>query len=132
MSSLRGRTRDSSWQWLVIGVILGLGCSSVVCLGGYAANLLQFNLPGQAPTEIPTSQVMIVTSTPPPATATPLVTPTVAVTTAVPQQASTAAANVVNLTPSSTGYSVQPTDVKATKSSPAVVNTPQPVSLAST
>jgi formylglycine-generating enzyme required for sulfatase activity len=47
-SNLRGRTRDSSWQWLMIGAVLGLGCSGVACLAGYAANLIAFNLPGQA------------------------------------------------------------------------------------
>ncbi len=52
MSSLRGRTRDSSWQWLVIGVVLGLGCSSVTCLGGYALGFLRFNVPGSSGTVI--------------------------------------------------------------------------------
>src|SRR5258706_15740254 len=48
MASLRGRTRDSSWQWLVIGVILGLGCSGVLCLGLYLSNVIRFGVPGQA------------------------------------------------------------------------------------
>ncbi len=82
MSSLRGRTRDSSWQWLVIGIVLGLGCSSVACLGSYAAGLLKFNVPGAAVAEAatptigasPTPVVIVVTAsqaatnTPPPAT----------------------------------------------------------------
>ncbi len=46
-SALRGRTRDSSWQWLMIGIVLGLGCASVFCLAAYAANLLAINIPGQ-------------------------------------------------------------------------------------
>jgi formylglycine-generating enzyme required for sulfatase activity len=68
MGSLRGRTRDSSWQWLLIGIILGMGCSSVLCLAAYAANLIVFNL-GQSvasnitPTPV-TQQVRVVTATP--------------------------------------------------------------------
>lgn len=34
--SLRRRTRDSSWQWLLMGLIIGVGASAVVCVGGYA------------------------------------------------------------------------------------------------
>jgi formylglycine-generating enzyme required for sulfatase activity len=80
MSSLRGRTRDSSWQWLLIGVVLGMGCASVVCLGAYAANLIVFNIPGQeavvaAGDTTPTIPVMIITATPEPATETPEITP---------------------------------------------------------
>ncbi|GAB4574190.1 MAG: hypothetical protein Kow0077_19510 [Anaerolineae bacterium] len=86
MSSLRRRTRDGSWQWLVIGIVLGLGFSAVICLGSYAAGLLSFNvgggsaiveetlapptvlvsevaeLPSATPTREP--QVVIVTATP--------------------------------------------------------------------
>ncbi|NLX10057.1 MAG: SUMF1/EgtB/PvdO family nonheme iron enzyme [Chloroflexi bacterium] len=40
--SLRRRTRDSSWQWLTIGMILGLGVALVVCVGGYALGALTF------------------------------------------------------------------------------------------
>lgn len=75
MSSLRGRTRDSSWQWLLIGIVLGMGCSGVLCLAGYAANLIAFNLPGQPPlvaaNTTPTIIERIITATPEPATATP-------------------------------------------------------------
>lgn len=75
MSQLRGRTRDSSWQWLLIGIVLGMGCSSVVCLGAYAANLVTFNLPGQggavAAEGTPTLARLVVTATPGPATPTP-------------------------------------------------------------
>ncbi|WP_119072353.1 SUMF1/EgtB/PvdO family nonheme iron enzyme [Aggregatilinea lenta] len=41
-NSLRRRTGDSSWQWLVMGVILGLGAALVVCVGGYALGALTF------------------------------------------------------------------------------------------
>ncbi len=85
MSSLRGRTRDSSWQWLVIGVVLGFGCSGVFCLGLYATNSISFRLPGQTPDVVaagPTAFVVI-TNTPAPATA------TVAATTASATQSAT-------------------------------------------
>ncbi|MBN2470648.1 MAG: SUMF1/EgtB/PvdO family nonheme iron enzyme [Anaerolineae bacterium] len=51
MSSLRRRTRDGSWQWLFIGVLLGVVFSAVVCLGSYAAGLLTFNVGPAAPSE---------------------------------------------------------------------------------
>jgi formylglycine-generating enzyme required for sulfatase activity len=72
MSSLRGRTRDSSWQWLIIGLVLGLGCSGVFCLAGYATNYIAFHLPGQPNADQlaagPT--IVIVTTTPAPVTPT--------------------------------------------------------------
>ncbi len=40
--SLRRRTRDSGWQWLLMGVTLGLGIALVVCVGGYALGALTF------------------------------------------------------------------------------------------
>src|SRR5256885_7578005 len=73
MKPLRGgRTRDSSWQWLIIGLVLGMGCASVFCLAGYATRYIVFNLPGQPVAQVdggPTAFV-IITATPPPATAT--------------------------------------------------------------
>ncbi len=86
MSNLRRRTRDGGWQWLMIGVLLGIGFSAVICLGSYAAGLLTFNvgpagpeleplagptalvsevaeLPSATPTHEP--QVIIITATSP-------------------------------------------------------------------
>lgn len=77
---MRSRTRDSSWQWLVIGVVLGLGCAAVACLGGYAAGVVSLNIGGtplaanlapatvfltqeSVPAFTPTPQVIIVTVT---------------------------------------------------------------------
>lgn len=40
--SLRRRTRDSSWQWLLMGSILGLGFAMVACVGGYAVGAISF------------------------------------------------------------------------------------------
>ena len=79
MGSLRGRTRDSSWQWLMIGAILGLGCASVLCLAAYAANLISINLPGQPVAgALTTPTIVVVTATTAPATPLPatLIPPT--------------------------------------------------------
>jgi formylglycine-generating enzyme required for sulfatase activity len=76
-SSLRGRTRNSGWQWLIIGVVFGLGCGSIACLGSYALGLIRLNVPGQlvaaqpTPTVGPTNTPFIITATPAP-TNTPL------------------------------------------------------------
>lgn len=40
--SLRRRTSDSSWQWLLMGTFLGLGFAMVVCVGGYALGGITF------------------------------------------------------------------------------------------
>jgi formylglycine-generating enzyme required for sulfatase activity len=100
MGSLRGRTRDSSWQWLVIGVILGLGCSSVFCLAGYATNIIRFTLPGQPDTVaggVPT--IIIVTPTLAPVTAT---TPP-----AQPASTQEVASNATSIVPSITPVNVR-------------------------
>ncbi|MDW8297832.1 MAG: SUMF1/EgtB/PvdO family nonheme iron enzyme [Anaerolineae bacterium] len=81
-TALRGRTRDSSWQWLVIGIVLGLGCASVFCLAAYASNLLVLNIPGQvafASNQTPTviererevTRVVVVTATDAPTVVSP-------------------------------------------------------------
>jgi formylglycine-generating enzyme required for sulfatase activity len=41
-SNLRRRTRDSSWQWLLMGTILGMGFALVMCVGGYALGVITF------------------------------------------------------------------------------------------
>ncbi|NDJ78471.1 MAG: formylglycine-generating enzyme family protein [Chloroflexi bacterium] len=40
--SLRRRTRDSGWQWLMMGLMLGLGMAAVVCVGMYAFGAIAF------------------------------------------------------------------------------------------
>lgn len=42
--NLRRRTRDASWQWLMMGLILGVGFATVVCVGGYALGGITFPL----------------------------------------------------------------------------------------
>src|SRR5688572_18642674 len=76
MSSLRRRTHDSSWQWLAIGVVLGLGCSGVLCLGMYLLNIVRFGVPGEADLASAPTVVLVVTSTDEPATPTLEPTPT--------------------------------------------------------
>jgi len=105
MGSLRGRTRDSGWQWLIIGMILGLGCSGVFCLGLYALNLVRFNIPGTgqefagAPT-VPAS-VFVVTSTSEPTipTLAPTTAPTQALASATPLVQAPAAGGQASATP---------------------------------
>ncbi len=110
MSLSRGRTRDSSWQWLVIGVVLGLGCSGVLCLALYALNYLRFGVPGQTDAAAPTVLVVTVTAsnitTSPPANTA----------TAVPVQVLTTPTANANAgqAPTATGFFIQPTDPNAT------------------
>ncbi|MBX3080935.1 MAG: SUMF1/EgtB/PvdO family nonheme iron enzyme [Anaerolineae bacterium] len=70
MSSLRGRTRDSSWQWLLIGLVLAMGCCGIFAVGTYALGIWVPNIPGLAlnPTAQPAiqTQIIIITTTPAP------------------------------------------------------------------
>ncbi|MCL4878994.1 MAG: formylglycine-generating enzyme family protein [Anaerolineae bacterium] len=38
---VRRRTRDASWLWLITGMVLGVGCSAVVCLSAYVMNIVE-------------------------------------------------------------------------------------------
>ncbi|MCX9079563.1 MAG: hypothetical protein OIN84_16485, partial [Candidatus Methanoperedens sp.] len=40
--NLRRRTRDAGWQWMFIGVLMGIGFALVVCVGGYALGAITF------------------------------------------------------------------------------------------
>ena len=40
--SLRRRTGDGSWQWLMMGIFLGGGFALVLCVGGYALGAITF------------------------------------------------------------------------------------------
>lgn len=61
------RTRDGSWQWMAIGILLGMGCSLVMLL---SANLFGYVEIGSqsSPTE---AGVVVATTTPNPATLPP-------------------------------------------------------------
>ncbi|MEP7286812.1 MAG: SUMF1/EgtB/PvdO family nonheme iron enzyme [Chloroflexota bacterium] len=133
MSSLRGRTRDSSWQWLVIGLVLGLGCSGVACLGLYALNYVRINIPGQDNPAIVAAgpTVLVVTSTPPPVTATTL-PPT------APDSPPAPAVNATPLVAAPTSLNTVPTDLPpisvnggSADTPQAAVNAPSPLPLGS-
>ena len=125
-SSLRGRTRNSGWQWLIIGVIFGLGCGSLACLGSYALGIIRLNVPGQlvaaapTPTVGPTNTPFIITATPAP-TNTPLPpsdTPQLS-STPLAAPSSSAAQNVTTASPSATPYIVINTPSDTNAGSPA-------------
>ncbi len=114
MSSLRVRTRNNSWQWLVIGIVLGLGCSSVTCLATYVAGFTKFNLPGSVavadnptPTLIWTNTPFVVTATTAPTTTTP--PPTSAPVTAIVSVGGVATATSFVPVPTDGASSVAPT-----------------------
>src|SRR5450432_1207837 len=112
MSLSRGRTRDSSWQWLVIGVVLGLGCSGVMCLALYALNYVRFGVPGQSEVAAAPT-IIVVTSTAQAAVVVPA--------TAAPTQILSTPAGTSNASqaPTATVFSVQPTDSNATEAAVA-------------
>ncbi len=101
--SLRQRTRNSSWQWLVIGVILGLGCSSVACLGGYVLGVVRIGTSASLIAELPTPT--------PPATYTPYPTYTPPPTATTGATATQTPASILTQAPTSSeslGMLVQP------------------------
>jgi len=100
--SLRRRTHDSSWQWLAIGIVLGLGCSGVLCLGMYLLNVVRFTVPGQADVANAPTVVLVVTATDSPVTAT-----TPATATLPPTQS---AAGEATITPKAANPLVKPSD----------------------
>lgn len=76
----RRSSRDSGFQWLIIGIILGMGCAFSFGLALYVFEVIEVTLDKEA---TPTPQVVFVTpengTTPPPAESTP--TPTIETTT---------------------------------------------------
>ncbi len=74
MSSLRRRTSNGGIQWLIIGLILGLGCASVVCVAGYAFGAIRLGgsavafgpTPTVGPSNTPVVMTVIITATPAP------------------------------------------------------------------
>ncbi len=55
--SLRRRTSDAGWQWLLIGLVLGIGFSAVLCMGAYAIGALSFPILEEG-TATPQVQIM--------------------------------------------------------------------------
>jgi formylglycine-generating enzyme required for sulfatase activity len=71
-----GRRGGGAWQWMVIGVVLGLACSITVGLAGVAVGLVSLDIEGLPGRPTSTPVVMVITATPLPATPTPLATDT--------------------------------------------------------
>lgn len=92
------RSGSAAWQWVVIGMILGFGCSVVIVLGLLTFGVI--SLGGVAAASTP--QITVITATPPPATPTPLVTNT-------PELAATADGGQSVIVASPTPILVQPT-----------------------
>ncbi len=73
--SLGGRrSGGGAWQWVVIGMILGFGCSIIIGLAGVATGLLYLDVEGLPGRATPTAIVQVITATAAPVT--PTLTPT--------------------------------------------------------
>jgi formylglycine-generating enzyme len=68
------RSSGGAWQWVLIGVIVGFGCSAVIGLGALATGFLNLNIDGLPGAPSPTAVVMIITATPAPVTPTDIPT----------------------------------------------------------
>lgn len=66
--SVGRRSSNAAWQWVVIGIVLGFGCSVILVLGGLAAGVL--SLDPNSVADLPTQTPFIVTATPEPVTPT--------------------------------------------------------------
>ncbi|MEO8393439.1 MAG: SUMF1/EgtB/PvdO family nonheme iron enzyme [Chloroflexota bacterium] len=76
------RSSGAAWQWIIIGMVMGFGCSVVLVLGGLAAGVL--NLEPNGLVSVPTSTPFIITATFAPVT--PSLTPTESLATATATQ----------------------------------------------
>lgn len=54
--NLRRRTSDASWQWLLMGTLLGVGFALVACVGSYALGAISFP-PLEQDTASPRAQI---------------------------------------------------------------------------
>lgn len=70
------RSGGGAWQWVVIGIILGFGCSIIIGLAGVATGLLYLDVEGLPGRATATAVVQVITATPAPVT--PSLTPTTA------------------------------------------------------
>ena len=66
--SLNRRSGSAAWQWILIGVIIGFGCSAIVLLAGLASGA--FTVGGQPVANLPTQTPLIITATSAPVTST--------------------------------------------------------------
>jgi len=124
MSSLRRRTSNSGIQWLIIGLILGLGLASVVCVAGYVLKVITIGAPDSlaalsTPTVGPSSTPVVVTSVVVIiATSAPILTLPVSASTAA-TSAATMAATIVATSQANVAATVTPFVIAAV-SSPAI------------
>lgn len=68
------RTGGAAWQWIIIGAVLGFGCSVILALAALAFGLV--TLDPNAVADLPTQTPFIITATPQPVTPTIAVEPT--------------------------------------------------------
>ncbi|MFQ3566251.1 MAG: SUMF1/EgtB/PvdO family nonheme iron enzyme [Aggregatilineales bacterium] len=66
--SLGRRSSAAVWQWVIIGMIMGFGCSVMFFLGALAFGVV--NLDGVAAANLPTQTPFVITATPEPVTPT--------------------------------------------------------------
>lgn len=64
------RSTGGAWQWVVIGIILGFGCSIILGLAGVATGVLYLDVEGLPGRASPTPIVQVITATSPPVTPT--------------------------------------------------------------
>ncbi len=64
------RSGGGAWQWAIIGMVLGFGCSVMLVLGGLAFGFLTIDTATIANLPTSTPQIVIITATPPPVTPT--------------------------------------------------------------
>lgn len=105
--SLNRRSGNAAWQWILIGAIVGFGCSTIILLAALAAGAL--TLDGQSVADLPTQTPFVVTATTGPETATATATQDLATDTALNIQAPTA---TVTLNP--TLLTLEPTETPVT------------------
>lgn len=68
------RTGGGAWQWLVMGAVLGFGCSITLALGAIATGLLYLDIEGLPGRSTSTPVVQVITATPAPVTPTEIST----------------------------------------------------------
>lgn len=76
------RSGGAAWQWIIIGAVLGFGCSVALVLVGLAGGII--SLDPNSVAQLPTSTPFIITATPAPVT--PTTAPTDAPATEAPTQ----------------------------------------------
>lgn len=85
--SLNRRSGSAAWQWILIGIIIGFGCSAIVLLAGLASGAFTV---GQTVADLPTQTPHIITATAEPVVATATATEDLATDIALNVQAPTA------------------------------------------